>query len=681
MNFKLNKCKKTLRQLVIAFVLLYTIGLPIQNIVLANATELSTTEEVVAEEVEINENETIASEGNEQPTEEGIQEEKEISEEATSAVAEMAPSVQPVEELTDNKEEIKEPNLPVEAEKTIKKDVKAISPDKVSSIFPDARLAELIRTTLRKSSVDDIVTQAELDTISSLGARYVGIVNLSGMENLTNLEYLYLENNQISDISPLSNLTNLTELNLDDNQISDISPLSNLTNLPYLNLASNHQISDISPLSNLTSLTYLNLGINQISDISPLSNLTNLTYLFLYSNQISDISPLSNLTNLTDLNLSNNQISDIIPLSNLTNLTDLNLASNHQISDISPLSNLTSLTDLNLGTNQISDISPLSNLTNLTYLPLYSNQISDISPLSNLTNLTYLLLDNNQISDISPLSNLTNLNRLNLDDNQISDISPLSNLTNMYILNLSNQSISASKVKWNDPLSVTNTIKDLNGNLIAPSTMSDQGTYTDPTITWTGLTNTSQTVSYEWSQSVTIGNATTVFYGTINLPVEKSVQYNVNFDIDGQVTTELVGVGELVTKPQDPNKDGYAFIGWYDAETGGNKWDFSTDTMPSRNMTLYARFNKLGFVTPPTTPGNRPNPVIPPTPGTGGNQTPSNGSGSNTGNTSTTSPTTSQGGKLAKLGENNSLLLQGFGVLLALSGVTFFLVKRKKTHS
>ncbi|WP_188002701.1 InlB B-repeat-containing protein, partial [Listeria monocytogenes] len=279
------------------------------------------------------------------------------------------------------------------------------------------------------------------------------------------------------------------------------------------------------------------------------------------------------------------------------------------------------------------------------------------------------------------------------------------NLTNMYILNLSNQSISASKVKWNDPLSVTNSIKDLNGNLIAPSSMSDQGAYTDPTITWTGLTNTSQSVNYEWNQYVTLGGKTHSFNGTFTLPVEKSVQYNVNFDIDGQVTTELVEVGELVTKPQDPNKDGYAFIGWYDAETGGNKWDFSTDTMPAKEMTLYARFNKLGFVTPeikpaiptvvipitpgvdpiipsvvkpitpgvdpvtpsvepPTTPGNRPNPVIPPTPGTGGNQTPSNGSGSNTGNmtitsqkNTKTSPEASEQSKLAQLGEQNSMIL------------------------
>ncbi|EAG4503517.1 LPXTG cell wall anchor domain-containing protein [Listeria monocytogenes] len=562
----MKKSKKKLRQLIVALLLLCTIGLPIQNIVLAN--EHSTTEEVITEEVEINEDKTIASEEAEQPTEE-IQEEKEISEESTSAVAENAPSEQPpAEEMIDSKEEVKKSNQPVEAEKTIKKNVKAISPDKISVIFPDAALAEVIRNTLGKSSVDDVVTQAELDTITQVSAPSKGIADISGMENLTNLSNLDLNNNQISDVSPLSNLTNLKDLGLYNNQISDISPLSNLTNLSHLNL----------------------------------------NY-----NQISDISPLANLANLSNLDLDN---------------------------------------------NQISDISSLANLTNLKNLYLNNNQISDISSLANLTNLEYLYLNYNQISDISPLSNLTNLRWLGLED----------------------QKISASKVKWNDPLSVTNAIKDNNGNLIAPSSISNQGAYTNPTITWTGLTNTPQSVSYSWSQSVTIGASTTTFNGTFTLPVEKSAQYNLFFDIDRQVTTELVEAGELVTKPQDPNKDGYAFIGWYDTETGGNKWDFSTDTMPANDMTLYARFNKLGFVTPE---------IKPSTPGSGGNQPPSNGSGSNTGNmtitsqeNTKTSPEASEQSKLAQLGEQNSMILQGFGLLMVISGIAFFWWKRrKKVHS
>ena len=51
--------------------------------------------------------------------------------------------------------------------------------------------------------------------------------------------------------------------------------LSNLTDLTYLRLRSN-AVSDISPLTGLTQLVHLDLGINDISDISPLIGL-NLT--------------------------------------------------------------------------------------------------------------------------------------------------------------------------------------------------------------------------------------------------------------------------------------------------------------------------------------------------------------------------------------------------------------------
>ncbi|WP_160141146.1 BspA family leucine-rich repeat surface protein [Listeria monocytogenes] len=196
----------------------------------------------------------------------------------------------------------------------------------------------------------------------------------------------------------------------------------------------------------------------------------------------------------------------------------------------------------------------------------------------------------------------------------------------------------------------------------------------------------------------------------------KKKEYTLTFDVEGKQEQETVPFEDLVTEPTVPNKAGYAFTGWYEAKIGGTKWDFSTDKMPSRNMTLYARFNKLGFVTPeikpviptvvtpitpgvdpvtpsvkpPTKPGERPNVVSPSTPGFGGNQISSNGSGSNTGNmtvtsqenTVTSSPEASQQSKLANLGEQNSMILQGFGLLMVISGIAFFWWKRrKKAHS
>ncbi len=278
----------------------------------------------------------------------------------------------------------------------------------------------------------------------NLGGEYIageGFVNsnavtdLSPLEKLTQLTYLYLRDNTITDISPLAGLTQLKSLNLWGNAITDISPLSGLTQLTYfLNLRDN-TITDISPLAGLTQLTYLYLGGNPITDISPLAGLTQLKSLELWDNPITDISPLSGLTQLTSLGLSYNGISDISPLAGLTQLTSLNLWGN-AITDISPLAGLTQLTSLYLGNNAITDVSVLSGLTQLTSLYLVNNAITDVSVLSGLTQLTFLNLGNNSISDVSVLSGLTQLTFLNLGNNSILDISTLSGLTQLTELRL-----------------------------------------------------------------------------------------------------------------------------------------------------------------------------------------------------------------------------------------------------
>ncbi|EAC7083567.1 hypothetical protein AF306_13020 [Listeria monocytogenes] len=482
--------KKRLSQIVVALLIVYTIGLPIQNIVLANTNEQAINEAVVTEEIETgaDEVETSSSEEAEKPTVESVLEEEKTSEKAaTSAITEIAPSEQLMEAIIDSEVESEATNTQVEVEKSTKNGNKIISSDTISNIFPDANLAETIRIELGKGSVNDVVTQAELDTITQVIASSKGIVDISGIENLTNL----------------------INLSLFDNKVSNIKPLKNLIKLETLNL---------------------NAGL-VLYDLSPLSSLTNLTNLFLEANRISDIRPLANLTNLKTLNLN---------------------------------------------ANSISDLSPLEHLVNLTKLDLYYNLISDVSPLSSLTNLTSLQLANNRINDLSSLGTLAKLN----------------------IFTAGSQHISLLAVKWSDPLNVTNSIKDLNGDLIAPSSIDNQGSYTNSTITWTGLANSNQKVNYEWSQSITIGNASSTFSGKVTVSVNRSGKYNVNYDVEGMITTESVEVDELLAEPQEPNKPGYTFTGWYDAKTGGNKWDFTMDTMPANEITLYAQFSKTLIPTP-----------------------------------------------------------------------------------
>jgi Leucine-rich repeat (LRR) protein len=161
--------------------------------------------------------------------------------------------------------------------------------------FTDTNLAACVNTTYVSTTANGAIT--------SLACYSKGIVELSGIENLTSLTSLSLTDNQIVDISDLAALTSLTHLVLWSNKITNLNSLADLVSLTHLELWAN-QINDISGLTVLTSLTHLYLGSNQISDITPLANLNSLNDLTLFSNQINDITTIlswSVLPNIIEL--------------------------------------------------------------------------------------------------------------------------------------------------------------------------------------------------------------------------------------------------------------------------------------------------------------------------------------------------------------------------------------------
>ena len=255
----------------------------------------------------------------------------------------------------------------------------------------------------------------------ALGKDDAAIVPIS-LEEMVTLTTLKAGNRDIKDLMGIEFATNLETLSLSDNEISDISPLKSLSNLKSLNLVRNLLIVDLSPLRNLHNLRGVNLGHNLIIDLSPLKNLTQLEKLSLWSNQISDISPLAGLLNLKELDLGSNvNIVDVSPLGSLQNLKRLYLNGN-KISNISALAPLQQLEALSLSSNEISDVSPLVSLHDLKSLNLHHNQISIVSPLSSLHNLEKLTLHGNLISDFSPVLGLPALASITRAYNPVSPI-------------------------------------------------------------------------------------------------------------------------------------------------------------------------------------------------------------------------------------------------------------------
>ncbi|KAK3605002.1 hypothetical protein CHS0354_000667 [Potamilus streckersoni] len=70
--------------------------------------------------------------------------------------------------------------------------------------------------------------------------------------------------------------------------------------------------------------------------------------------------------------------------------------------------------------------------------------------------------------------------------------------------------------------------------------------------------------------------------------------YTVAFSSNGgsAVPNATVNYGEKVTKPTDPTRAGYAFVGWYkDEATLTNEFNFTTEVVTA-NITLYAKWNQ-----------------------------------------------------------------------------------------
>ncbi len=134
--------------------------------------------------------------------------------------------------------------------------------------------------------------------------------------------------------------------------------------------------------------------------------------------------------------------------------------------------------------NGISDINGLVHLLQLESLYLGNNKLTDITILSRLTKLDTLSLEDNEISDIVPLSGLTKLQNLYLSKNHISDLRALAGLKNLDVLELFSQECLNKSINHQMNLVVPNTVKNIDGSLVTPEIISDDGDYEKPNVKW-----------------------------------------------------------------------------------------------------------------------------------------------------------------------------------------------------
>ena len=331
-------------------------------------------------------------------------------------------------------------------------------------------------------------SQCVVDMYNDLNETNVSSIYELSDKDLKTITYLNCPNRNISDVSGIEKLSNLISINLDENQIKNIY-LGEITNLNSLQIR-NNQLIDLDVYNNL-ELKYLNAGndiskdnFNQIAYID-LSNNKKLTTLYLQQNQIPEID-LSNNIELTNLDLGNsttedgyifNHIQDI-DLSNNENLEyidldenllkELNLTKNTKLKSLSIVSN--SLTNIDLSknielyhlvifNNKLTSLDLTKN-TKLSFIMAHANDIATIDFSNNLL-LEDLYISGNQLTELD-ISKNTKLKILSASENKLSDLNLINNLE-LTELNVANNRLTSLDVSKNlelKSLSVGSFIED-----------------------------------------------------------------------------------------------------------------------------------------------------------------------------------------------------------------------------
>ncbi len=154
-------------------------------------------------------------------------------------------------------------------------------PTRICDLFEDTQLSKVVASSLKKFSEEDIVTQSELDSITSLVANNCPpntsyICKLNGIEYLNNLKQLLIIWGDITDLSPLSDLRTLWELQL-----------------PY-----HKHLQNIAPIRALTGMKRMNLSYTAVQDINAFRDMKQLYWVCLEGTPVRDFSVLSTLPKL-----------------------------------------------------------------------------------------------------------------------------------------------------------------------------------------------------------------------------------------------------------------------------------------------------------------------------------------------------------------------------------------------
>lgn len=345
--------------------------------------------------------------------------------------------------------------------------------------IPDSNFEDrLISLGIDKDGKNGKVLTFSIEKTGMLDVSSKSISDLTGIQDFTNLQFLYCNSNQITNLD-LSKNTKLTELVANSNKLATLSLAKN-TALTDLNVDSN-LLTDLD-LSTNKALVNLSCATNQITQLD-LSLNSSLKSLNCSNNNLTSLNlKNSNNTTLTTLNLKTNPSLTCILVDNKSysdanwmNKKDASANFNHSTCDLYTLipdakfeaklislgidsgnidgkvltASISSIINLDISASSITNLKGIENFTSLKKLICYENRITNLDFSQNY-DLTYLDADKNALTALN-LSKNTLLTDLIVSNNNLSSIN-ISNNINLINFNCASNQLLTIDVSKNTKL-------------------------------------------------------------------------------------------------------------------------------------------------------------------------------------------------------------------------------------
>ena len=332
--------------------------------------------------------------------------------------------------------------------------------------FPDSYFRDYVSNNI-DTDHNKVLSQEECDNVEKINISQSfdtednskKVKSLKGLDLFKNLNGLYCENNQLTNLD-LSKNTKLEILRCYNNDIKELD-LSKNTKLKELSCPHN-QLTNLD-LSKNTELQILECHDNSLTSLDASKN-TTLTRLGCANNQLTSLD-VSGDTALEDLKCNDNQLTSL-DVSGDTALTELE-CDNNQLTSLD-LSGDTALELLKCNYNQLTSLD-LSGDTALKDLECYDNQLTSLD-VSGDTALEDLKCNDNQLTSLD-VSGDTALTELECDNNQLTSLDVSNNPSLWTLLGYNNPmtSVKLSDRHFDKRLSpVTYTVRVAEGSSKIP---------------------------------------------------------------------------------------------------------------------------------------------------------------------------------------------------------------------